>query len=306
MLDYPKVSIVILNWNGYHDTVECLESLRKIKYPNYNVIVVDNGSNGNDAELLKEKYSSYIDLLNNKINKGYANGVNIGILYAREHYSPEFFLLLNNDTIVANDFINQMVKVACDEQIIGMVGPMVYFYGSLNKIESVGGILDMWTGQAQLNNHGQTDTGQFSNMKIADWFGSCLLLKSSVIKTVGLWDEDYFVYWEDVDYGIRVKKAGYKIVCAQDAKIWHKGAASVSLRQSGFGEYFMMRNQVRFMRKHASRCQYFSFLIYYSTCRIWLWGLSLMFRGRMKQSLGLIRGAIDGLFDKRIGESQYK
>ena len=96
--DYPKISIVILNWNGLKYTIECLESLKKSTYPNYEVIVVDNGSKGNDADILEEKYKGYIKLIRNKENLGFPGGSNIAIKQIIAQGESDYVLLLNNDT----------------------------------------------------------------------------------------------------------------------------------------------------------------------------------------------------------------
>src|SRR4030042_2187559 len=134
----PKVSIIILNWNGLEDTIECLNSLKKITYPNYKVILVDNGSKGNDARVLREKFGDYIHLIENDRNYGYAKGVNIGIRYALANSASEYILLLNNDTVVAPDFLNQLVKLAESDSSVGIVGPKTYYYGSSSRLESIG------------------------------------------------------------------------------------------------------------------------------------------------------------------------
>ena len=133
---YPKVSIIILNWNGWKDTIECLESLQRLTYPNYHVIVVDNGSRGNDAEVLQEKFGDYISLIRNDKNYGYTGGNNIGIRHALNNSSPDYFLILNNDVAVAPDFLTEMVKVADNDAAIGIVGPKVYYYDFPNRIQS--------------------------------------------------------------------------------------------------------------------------------------------------------------------------
>ena len=106
----PKVSIIILNWNGLDDTVHCLESLEKIIYSNYDVIVVDNGSEGNDAQILREKFKDYIHVIENDKNYGFAEGNNIGIRYALKDSAPDYILLLNSDTEAKNYFVKGNVE----------------------------------------------------------------------------------------------------------------------------------------------------------------------------------------------------
>jgi hypothetical protein len=137
---HPKVSIIVLNWNGLEDTIECLESLRKITYPNYGVIVVDNGSEGNDVEVLKEKFGDYIHIIENDRNYGTAEGYNIGMRHAFESLASEYILLLNNDTVVDADFLIELVTVAERNGHIGMVGPVIYDYYDPTRVRSAGGL----------------------------------------------------------------------------------------------------------------------------------------------------------------------
>ena len=125
---YPRVSVVILNLNGLEHTLECLESLKKITYPNYDVIVVDNASNGDDVKILREKSGDYVHIIENDKNYGFAEGSNIGMRYALRTFCPAYLLLLNNDTVVAPDFLDELVKVAESSDEIGIVGPKIYYY----------------------------------------------------------------------------------------------------------------------------------------------------------------------------------
>jgi len=116
----PKVCIIVLNWNGLSDTVECLESLRKLGYSNYGVIVVDNASKGDDVEVLKQRYGGYVYLIKNDRNYGFAEGNNIGIRYALGNLKPDYYFLLNNDTVVAPDVLDELVAVGERDDRIGV------------------------------------------------------------------------------------------------------------------------------------------------------------------------------------------
>ena len=257
----PKVSIIILNWNGLDDTVHCLESLEKITHLNYDIIVVDNGSKGNDAEILREKFKDYIHIIENDKNYGFAEGCNIGIRYALKNSAPDYILLLNNDTTVAPDFLAEMVKIAESDPLIGIAGPKIYFYDVPNKIQSVGAQIDWRKGQSFSFGQHEIDTGQFDEIREVDWvYGCALLIKRTTIEDIGLLDPAYFAYVEEVDWCVRCKKSGYKVVCIPKAKIWHKGHFAPD-RMSELPYYYMTRNQFLFMWKHARKSQFISFFI---------------------------------------------
>ena len=261
-MNCPKVSIIIINWNGLEDTIECLESLKKITYPNYEVIVMDNGSDSNDAELLRKKYGDYIHVIENDKNYGFAEGNNIGIRYALESSNPNYILLLNNDTVVAPEFLAELVKVAEGSEKVGIVGPKIYNYSEPNRILSAGSRVNWWTAQSFPIGAGEEDKGQFDKLAEVDYMSGCsLLVRREVIKQIGMLDPIYFVGYEDSDWCIRASKEGFQSVFCPRARIWHKVSAS---RQKNikFRVYYHLRNQFIFARRYLSKPQ-FVFLVFY-------------------------------------------
>lgn len=303
-MSFPKVSIIISNWNGVHDTVECLESLRKIDYPNYVITVVDNGSKCDEAKALIERFGNYIYVIENDKNYGYAAGANIGIKYALSNDHPDYCMVLNNDTKVDRLFLSELVKAAENDKFIGVVGPKVYHYDEPNLIQTIGGKLNINTGT--LNEHmAEVDRGQHDETKEVDWHGPCLVVKSEVIKKIGLYDDDYFVFWEDVDFCFRVRKAGYRIIYVPSSRIWHKGGRSTG-RLNGL--YYPIRNRFLFMRKHATKLQYFSFLAYFFCYDIWYRFFSLVskYRWDFSKVRAVYSGIKDGASDSKSAEKNYR
>jgi len=226
----PKVSIIILNWNGLEDTIECLESLKKITYPNYEVIVVDNGSEGNDAQVLREKFGDYIHLIQNDRNYGFAEGNNIGMRYAINS-GAQYMLLLNNDTVVDTDFLTELVKNAEVDAMIGIVGPKIYYYdfeGKNDIIWSAGGKIHWW--RLQVYHHiglNDNDLPKYQNTISVDWVtGAAMMIKSSTIEQLSFLNSGYFFGMEDVEYCIKARKRDYGVVYVPSARIWHKVSAS--------------------------------------------------------------------------------
>ena len=314
-MNYPKVSIIILNWNGLEDTIECLESLKKITYPNYEVIVVDNGSKGNDAQVLQEKFGNYMRLIQNDKNYGYTGGNNIGIRYALNNSSPGYFLILNNDIVVAPDFLTQMIEVADNDNQIGIVGPKVYYFDSPNRIQSAGMRINMRKGQTASIGIKQIDIGQYDTQQEMDCVaGCCLLVKNKVIQKVGLFDEGYFCYWDEVDYCARVSKSGYKINYVPQGRVWHKKALKAKLwaeipaeqQATALSYYYWARNNFRFMRKHATKGQYCSFLLHFFGCHLlFVTGVCLLYHRNPRQLLAFCRGTRDGIFKSENGAKFY-
>ncbi len=306
-MNQPKVSIIILNWDGLEDTIECLESLKRINYPNYEVIVVDNGSEGNDAQVLEEKFGDYIHLIKNDKNYGSAGGANIGMKYALDNSNPDYLLLLHNDTVVDPEFLTEMVKVAEADPAISITETKIYYYDEPDRLWFVGGRIDLWRGRVVSTSSimerikrsfgkKEIDSGQHDSVKEVEGITSaCALFKRKSLERIGLFDERYFFGWEDFDYCLRAKKVGFKIVYVPKAKVRHKLRSLDKI--DGSSQYYNYKGHFRFMKQHATRWQYCSFLIYFFGIHFWLataYYLTRLRRPRML--LSFYKGIRDGLF----------
>lgn len=319
-MNQPFVCIIILNWNGLKDTIECIESLKKIKYQNYKIIVVDNASSNDEAYALREKYPEGIDILLAKENYGYTGGNNIGIEYALEKYNPDFILILNNDIIVDQDFLNHLVNVAQSDPQIGIVGGKVYYHRYPNLIQAAGAGLNMYFGKFYHIGDRKIDHKRYDYQKRVDYvMGCCMLIKRKVIEKVGLLDERYFCYWDESDYCFRCHRVGYDVVYTPLAKIWHKNPVKLKIwehsqnkgRKTILPYYFSTRNNFIFMRKHANTLQYISFILYFFTFRfIFQTGVCLVFHRDYQRYIALWKGIIDGIkefcISKPEGNVLYK
>ncbi len=306
MKNYPLVVIIILNWNGWEDTLECLESVYEISYPNYMVIVVDNHStddslekirkycsgqittestftnNGkpnnllelielseedlNDTEyIFNEGYSGLnnkLILIKNKVNYGFAGGNNVALKYAMEKSAAEYILLLNNDTVVHEDFLTELVLVAESNKEIGIVGPKTYFYDNKKTIQwAAGGFLDIEHIKVENLGSFEIDKSQHDhNVELDFIIGSCVLCKREVVKKIGLLDESYFMYFEDVDWSLRVLKEGYKCFYVYKSKIWHKMGRSSN---NCFKTYYYQRNKIYVIKKNSKSSKFIKYLFKY-------------------------------------------
>ncbi len=300
-----KVSIITLNWNGLEDTIECLESLKKITYPNYEVIVVDNGSEGNDAQVLEEKFGDYICLIKNDRNYGNAGGANIGMRYALNNSNSEYLLLLDNDTVVDPEFLTEMVKVAEADPAIGIAGAKIYYYDEPDRLQYLGGEIHLWGGWIAWLSHRigerifgrkEIDRGQHDSIRevehITFW---CALIKRKSLESIGLFDERHFHGFEDIDYFIRAKEAGCKTVYIPKAKVWHKSRSAN--KRDGFLQYHSLKSLFLVMKQHATRWQYGSFLIYFFSVHFWLaTAYYLIWLRHPRMLLSFYKGVRDGLF----------
>jgi len=275
IIKWPKVVIIILNWNGCKDTIESLESLKKITYPNYEVIVIDNGSEGNDADILREKYKDYIKIIKNKENLGFTGGNNIGIKYAMNN-GADFIMLLNNDVVVDKRFLEPLIEIAENNFKVGIVGPTIYFYKYPYIINWVGGTISFWKG-LPIRFRGNDRFEEFETLIETDYQDGCaMLVKKEVIEKVGILDEEYYLYYEDVDFCWRVRIAGYRILVARASKVWHKIASSTGGYESLACIYYSTRNRILFMKKHAKIYHWPTFLFFFGysiAIRIGKWSI---------------------------------
>lgn len=254
-----KVALVILNWNGGEMTLDCLRSVLAIKKNKLalEIIVVDNGSTDNSVEELKERYPQ-VRLIKNKDNLGFAEGNNVGIKAALAS-GADWVCLLNNDTRVSPDFLVELVKAAEDDSQIGIVGGKIYFekghefhreryrQKDLGKvIWYAGGEMDWPNVYATHRGMDEVDSGQYENETKTEYVNGCLMLvKKEVFEKVGLLDPKYYLYFEENDFCQRAKKAGFRLLYAPKAVIWHLNAGS-SASGSSLHDYFLTRNRLLF------------------------------------------------------------
>jgi GT2 family glycosyltransferase len=244
----PKVSIVVLNLNGYEDTCDCIESLRGVQYPNFDVTLVDNGSSDDSADCLKTKFPE-IKLIRSDENLGFTGGNNLGIQEALSR-GADYVLLLNNDTIVDPNFLGHLIEVGETDSRIGILGPKILYAAEPQRIWFAGGYVRYSTGTCGHLGHDQIDRdGKFSSVEDTGWVSGCgLLIKSAVLREVGPLDPRLFIYWEDVDLCMRVSQAGYRCVFVPMARIWHKVSRTCGLKSS-FTLYLGTRNQLALVAK---------------------------------------------------------
>lgn len=293
-MTYQKVAIIILNWNGKKDTIECLESLKRITYHNYDILLVDNGSTDGSVEFFRERYPG-MEIIENEKNLGFAEGNNVGIRRAIEK-GEDYVLLLNNDTVVDPEFLGELIKVAESDLRIGIIGPMVYHYYPQNRIQSAGVKIHWNTGKQDLLRSNEIDNGIFSEKTQVDSVSGCALLaKCELFENVGYLKKEYFAYWEETDWCVRARKAGYKVICVTRSKIWHKGSITTD-KIEGFSVYHLTRNRLWFMKQNASRIEYISFFLYFFLFYFWYnAGIYIIYHKNLTAFTSFLKGVRDGI-----------
>ncbi|MEI8047704.1 MAG: glycosyltransferase family 2 protein [Bacteroidota bacterium] len=295
----PLICIIVLNWNGYTTTRECLLSLIKISYLYYTIILVDNGSTDDSIEKLSKEFTQ-IDYLTLNKNYGFAGGVNKGIAHAIKLYDPEFFLLLNNDTIVNTDFLSQLIRPFYFEEKVLASVPKIYSFDRKEIIDSAGGKISKLTGIVTEYGKNKNDS-YYKAVKGATGFmsGCAALLSKETITKIGFFDETFFAYSEDTDYSIRILNSGYKIMFVPESMVYHKGGHSFSSNnQNWFKYYLATRNFILLQNKHSDRTAFpvFIFVFFFRWVLYLSFKMAFLFEFKSVKAIAL--GFIDGLSRK--------
>ncbi|MGG3006521.1 glycosyltransferase family 2 protein [Geobacillus stearothermophilus] len=224
------VAIIILNWNAYDDTFECLKSLEHLTYPYFHVFLVDNDSQDDSFKKLQQdykegKFNLDITFIRTGANLGFAGGNNVAI---KEAYNQgyQYFWLLNNDTVVDPNALTPLVEVLEKDKQVGIVGSKIYYYGT-NKIWFAGGKVNTWTGTSAHIGFKEEDKGQYNQLKEVDYITGCsLCFRKEILETVGYMKEDYFLYYEETDWNLKSSNNGWKIVYVPESVVYHKVSIS--------------------------------------------------------------------------------
>jgi hypothetical protein len=238
---HPEVAIVILTWENYEEAADCIDSLESITYPNYRVIVVDNGSNDGSIEALQDDYD-WCEFVLNGENKGFSRGNNEGIRYALET-GTDYVLLLNDDTIVMEDFLDPLVETMESHDRVAAVGGVNLFADS-GEIHNAGyKFYPVLAGGGVLYRRPKDDQPY-----PVDYVQSCLvLLDPAFLDEVGLLNENYFLGMEDVDLAWKARERGWKVLTDPRSRIYHHvGETAGRVSRSPFSSYHKIRNKLHF------------------------------------------------------------
>ncbi len=244
-----NVFTVILNTNRRDDTLACLAALHHSTYKRHTIIVLDNASTDGSVEAIKAEFPR-VELIHLKENKGYAGNNNVGIAAAIAQ-GADWVYVLNEDTIQAPDCLEHLVAVGESDPTIGIVGPMVYHADNPDVIQSAGGWIDHhW--QAGHKGQNDPDKGQFAEPHAVAWVSGCaIMVRREVIEQLGMLDEHFFYYWEETEWCVRTKRAGWKIMHVPQARLWHKGV-QIDYRPGPNVAYYNTRNYLMMLRKHEA------------------------------------------------------
>ena len=246
----PLVTVVILNWNGKEYLAPCLESVLGQSYPRFRTVVVDNGSRDGSVQLIEKKYSDSLTLIRNEKNLGFAEGNNRAIDYALDK-GTDYICLLNNDAVVDRGFLLPLIRAAESDGRIGILGPRVYFHHRPRRIWSEGIRVNSRTGRVVTPLYRRSD--REAGNAVREWdavSGAALLIKKKVIEKTGRLEADYFVYYEDVDWCVRARRNGFRVITVPSSRVRHRVSSSLRGGTSPVTMYYLVRNHLLLMDRN--------------------------------------------------------
>ncbi|MFP4289289.1 MAG: glycosyltransferase family 2 protein [Bacteroidales bacterium] len=295
---FPLVSIISINYNQSDVTLEMLESLRKVTYPNFEMIIVDNASPSDNPDIITQKFPD-VTLLKSKENLGFAGGNNIGI----EASKGEYILLLNNDTEVDAGFLEPMVKKFRENPEIGVISPKIYFHHTPGMLQFTGiSKINKYTTRSKGWGHGKMDTGQFDQDKETFFgHGAAMMVPRTVIKKVGMMAPVYFLYYEEMDWVQRIRNAGYQAWYVHNSTVYHKESISTG-KQSPLKIYYINRARIIYLQRNTKGLDRIFALLFQSIVSVPKNLIMFMINGRT-DLLNAYRKAI-GWNIKRLGSNE--
>lgn len=277
-----RVYIVLVNWNGWRDTVECMESLQSLEYPDFRIVICDNGSSDDSPERISSwavahemSYAEYqqveaetggfkavdpeVTLIRNEKNLGFAGGCNVGLRYALARGDTDYCWLLNNDTVVEQDALSHLVARVHQQATIGICGSTILMYHDRKRIQALGGgHYFPWIGLpwhfGRLSTWGKSIDVKCAESRLNYIEGASMLVSRQFLDEIGLLCEDYFLYFEEVDWARRAK-GYYTLGYAPQSIVYHKvgssiGTATNPRRKSYMCDYYTLRNRLLFTRRY--------------------------------------------------------
>ncbi len=289
----------ILEW--CRGEIQLESNFVKFKKENFPVSVIiyskeeaeNGGLESKEREIKNLPFNRKLVIIRISENLGFAGGNNTGIKYALKR-GADFILLLNNDTVVSSELLNEMLKTMGADTKTGIVGGKIYFYQKPNVLQEAGGAkFYPFFGIVRPIGRGEIDRGQYKEDFEVDYAsGCCSLLRKELIEEIGFLDENFFHYWEETDWNLRARKKGWKVICSTKAKVWHK-LSSTSGYKSPFSDYYFTRNALILTKKHYP---YFLPIVFLSN--FYKFPVRII-KGKWKNIVAVAMGMIDFLKGKR-------
>ncbi|WP_229365674.1 glycosyltransferase family 2 protein [Fibrisoma montanum] len=291
----PLISIITINYNQPELTRLFLNSVSQLTYPNFEVIVVDNGSQQDPTDHVRRSDFPEATLLLTGENLGFSGGNNVGMRAAK----GDFYFIVNNDTEVTPDLLDQLMEPMLADSTIGVVCPKIRFFDQPDVIQYAGyNPMNLYTGQAGMVGSHQVDDGRFDIPGPTNFAHGCaMLVRRSVAEQVGMFAEQFFLYYEELDWSARIRRGGYTIYFQPAALIFHKESASVG-KTSPLKVYYMTRNRILYMRRNTPLPQRMAFGLFFTGLAVPKHMLTYAARRQFTHLKAFGRGVISGWLTK--------
>lgn len=299
--DVPFVVSVVLNWNNYEDTKNCLNSLQEQSHKTHEILVVDNGSTDGSDDQIESEFPN-VTVLRTGENLGFGEGMNHGIEWGINQ-GADYLWILNNDTLFPDDVLDNLVEVMETCENIGVLSPRIHKYPETETVWFERGIIESDRLQPAHVSEMPTEVRINEDLVENDYIPlCCALVKSTVIDEVSMLSDEYFLYYEDVDFGIKVRRAGFKLVTHEASKVLHRKTASTGGNLGAAISYYKARNRFLFTRNHGSLIDR-TFLFSYVQWFIMEFGHRLI-NGKLRGAKAFVEGILDGVRG-RTGRGRY-
>jgi GT2 family glycosyltransferase len=289
----PLISIITLNYNQTKVTCQFLESTKKLKYRNYEILVCDMASSIDPVEEINSGNYPNTKVLVSKKNLGFAAGNNWGMRQAK----GDFFFIVNNDTEMNEDLLDNLLQPFFENPLIGVTCPKICYFNSPETIQYAGfNPMNVYTGRVTIIGEKEHDDGQYNTSRpTAGAHGCAMLVKRSIIEKTGMFPEKFFLYYEEWDWSARILKAGYIIWYTANAKILHKESMSVG-KNNPMKVYYHTRNRILYMRRNTNLLQLSVFTLFFVFFTIPKTTVSLLFKKQFTQQKYFFKGIFWNLY----------
>ena len=295
----PKIAIIIINWNTYQLTFNCLKSLKACTYNNKTIFLVDNGSEDGSGDKIALEFPD-INFIKNEINEGFT-GANNKALKVILKQNFDYVLLLNNDTVVKPNFLSLLEATMESDKNLAATQPLILDYPNTNTIWNAGGSFNSFFCLFNTRCKGMIYNPKLKIGTSTQWIsGCCVMVKIAVIKKVGLLDDRFFAYFEDADWSIRMTNLGYKLGVVPESIIYHHSSGSTKKNNSSsegslspYAHYLNVRNHIYLIKKHTFFNSIGSWI--YQILKIISYSIYFILRGRFGKFKMVCRGFLDGI-----------
>jgi len=294
----PCVITIILNTNRRDDTLACLASLVQNTYANHHIIVLDNQSTDGSVAAIRAGFPD-VRVAQLRENHGYAGNNNVGIRMAMDQ-GADWVFVLNEDTILAPDCLAHLVAAGERDAKVGIAGPMVYHFDEPEVIQSAGGRLGPYWDSIHIGKD-EPDRGQYAESHPVQWISGCgILVRRSAIEQAGMIDERYFYYWEETEWCLRARRAGWRVIHVPEAKLWHKGVRR-DYRPKPSVTYYATRNRLLTLAKHHAPPQVWLYVVGQMARTLVSWSVKPKWREMREHRDAMWHGLCD-FFSRRWGQ----